>query len=138
MFGINDPTWQVIIDDVVLVPAGTLFLDGQGNFPNSLGGIRFTSMSSGSTYYLGNINFCPDSCNLSVGDVASTINFVAFPNPATNLLTLRAEESIHSISIYNTLGQKVYSEALNSFTAEIDMTNFEKGVYFVMATVGNT
>lgn len=134
---IGGPTWQVIIDDIVVVPEGTLFRDEQGNPAISLGGVRFTSNSSDSTFYLDDFNFCEDSCNLSISDSPSTTDFIAYPNPVTNILSISAKESISSIAIYNILGQQVYSEEINSISEEINMSEYKKGIYFIKATIGN-
>ena len=32
----------------------------------------------------------------------------------------------------------MYSEELNALTTQIDMSNYEKGVYFVNTTIGTT
>lgn len=56
-----------------------------------------------------------------------------FPNPSTGKFMVRNEAGISKVIVYNLLGKPVYSkinpdlEKLN----EIDLTNFQKGVYFM-------
>lgn len=59
-------------------------------------------------------------------------DFIAlYPNPASNQFTIQIEssEKNYSISILNTLGQPVYSSALNNSTTTIDVSTFPNGIY---------
>ena len=67
-------------------------------------------------------------CNLSVTAVtiaADKINI--YPNPATNILTIEANDVIKKVSIYNMLGQLI----LVSNTLNIDVSNLKVGNYLV-------
>ena len=133
--GISLATWEMSIDGVTVVPPGTLFVDTDGNAPIYLGGLNFFSAHVDCEFYI-------DSASYTNGLIGTEdfnrVEFKAYPNPVTNILTLQAKESIQSISIYNTLGQLMYSEELNALTTQIDMSNYEKGVYFVNTTIGTT
>ncbi|MBK8366739.1 MAG: T9SS type A sorting domain-containing protein [Bacteroidetes bacterium] len=58
--------------------------------------------------------------NTTVGlnDVLGKTNGVVYPNPATSHLTIKTDEEIKSISIYNSLGTLVQTEKTNSFSVE--------------------
>jgi PKD repeat protein len=58
--------------------------------------------------------------------------FKCFPNPAHTIFNIQSEELLSSIRIYNLGGQFVYEDATcNNKLQSIDISNFEKGVYFV-------
>lgn len=54
-----------------------------------------------------------------------------FPNPATSQLTISWPNTITAITIYNTLGQTVYSNSYNAQEVTVDIAGVAKGVYFV-------
>lgn len=58
--------------------------------------------------------------NTTVGlnNVLGKINGVVYPNPATSHLTVKTDEEIKSISIYNSLGALVQTEKTNTFSVE--------------------
>lgn len=59
------------------------------------------------------------------------------PNPNNGLLTMvitSNKAATYTVNVRNTIGQQVYAEALSingSITKQIDLTQFEKGVYIV-------
>jgi hypothetical protein len=61
-----------------------------------------------------------------------------YPNPTNSDITIEFESSINSdikIGVYNTLGQEVFSQQINSFSGqfkqEIDLKDFSEGIYIV-------
>ena len=55
--------------------------------------------------------------------------FELYPNPATNIVSFN-NPNIHSVSIFNTLGQKVWNTHLNG-SQEFDISSLNSGIYFV-------
>lgn len=53
-----------------------------------------------------------------------------YPNPAKDLLTIKAE-NINEVDIYNAIGQKVYSQTMNSTETLINLDGFDSGIYLV-------
>ncbi len=55
-----------------------------------------------------------------------------FPNPATNIVTIHQDtySSNQQIIITDVLGNRVYSQALNTATETIDISHLSRGVYF--------
>ena len=138
-YGLSGPTWELYIADVEILPEGTPFLNEAGNQPTSLGGIEFFSESANSRYYLDDVDFCKYGCSLlSNNAVTKTTRFIAYPNPTSDMLTLEAEEEITSVAIYNILGQQMFTSEISAITAQIDISNFDTGVYFVKAVIGNS
>lgn len=64
--------------------------------------------------------------------VDNDLNVVIYPNPANNYLFIRnmdQSDPIHSVIIYNVIGEVVYTE--QDFDNEIKINNIRSGVYFV-------
>ena len=53
-----------------------------------------------------------------------------YPNPAKNVLTVRAEK-LNSVTIYNTVGQKVFEQTLDADEVVINTSDFDSGIYLV-------
>lgn len=75
--------------------------------------------------------------NVTGGDTAgiadSVINgFNMYPNPVNDVLNLKADVNIDTVSIYNMLGQKV----LTSSQTQIDMSALPTGSYIVKVQAG--
>lgn len=64
-------------------------------------------------------------------------DFLYYPNPVTNALTLKAQQNIQDVAVFNMLGQEVFKTVLGSLECEIDMTNFKSGIYFVQVGFEN-
>jgi len=58
-----------------------------------------------------------------------------YPNPAKEILNIASENTIESIEIYNTLGQRVHEQ--HSGNDVVNISNLAKGVYILTATSGN-
>lgn len=56
------------------------------------------------------------------------ISFEIYPNPASNMLTIEGENIDH-ISIYNLLGQEIYSVKTGKST--LNVSQFHKGIYII-------
>jgi hypothetical protein len=57
----------------------------------------------------------------------SEINFSIYPNPTSSKLIISSSGSFDKINIYNELGQKLITSTCN----EINVANFEKGIYIL-------
>jgi hypothetical protein len=74
---------------------------------------------------------------LGVEDLNSK-GFSAYPNPVTDILNLRANEVINSVSISNILGQTIYRANVGSMKSTIDMSSYSSGTYFVNVQIGDS
>jgi len=82
---------------------------------------------------------CEGSYMLTVSDSAGTIipetksvDCSLYPNPIDNLLNVSLGSSlVHRVEISAVTGQLVYSDLMDSSEYIIDLSNFEKGIYFV-------
>lgn len=53
-----------------------------------------------------------------------------YPNPANDVLTVKAE-NLTNVTVYNTIGQKVFEQNLNGNETTINTNDFEQGIYMV-------
>ncbi len=58
-----------------------------------------------------------------------------FPNPTTNRFTIEAE-GLNHVTVFNTMGQKVYETSCHAESVDIDL-NVETGVYMVRVATAN-
>jgi hypothetical protein len=105
----------------------------------------YTVTQSGLYTVVVTVNGCSSaasaSSNVTVTGVEESTNslvFDVFPNPNDgnfNLSFNAIEKSNYKIEIYNTIGQRVYNEDLNSFqglyNSKISITDFGRGVYTI-------
>ena len=72
---------------------------------------------------------------------AETSLLIMFPNPAQQQLTIKIVnaliESSKQITVYNTLGEIVYHQKINSNNFAIATDSWANGVYFMMMETGN-
>jgi hypothetical protein len=138
--GIGASTFEVGINGVTIIPAGTPFTDFAGTYPTSLGGIDFFSIDATNNYYVDDFTYQDSFITIGgagINDLAAK-GFTAYPNPVQNQLNLEAKEAISSVAIYNVLGQEVYSAQVNALNTTVNMSSFTSGAYFVKVNVGGT
>ena len=66
-----------------------------------------------------------------------TSSISSYPNPVTSKLNIQSEELITSVSIFNTLGQKVLNVAAGSLNLSVDMSTLSPGVYVANIATDN-
>lgn len=89
--------------------------------------------SNGGTVYIDNVYF-------STEDTAGLNNFalnnaVLYPNPVSDVLTIKSKGVINTIAIYNIVGQQVMVQDANTDTASINVNQLQQGVYIINTTV---
>ncbi|MCD4683188.1 MAG: T9SS type A sorting domain-containing protein, partial [Bacteroidales bacterium] len=57
--------------------------------------------------------------------------FQIFPNPATDLVNVKTPVEMTTISVLNNAGQIVVDEAVNTMNYQIDVSQFESGIYYI-------
>ena len=75
--------------------------------------------------YFVKVYWSPDSVDENI-----TQNVEIYPNPAKDLLTIKAE-NITNVMIYNSIGQKVYEKTADSSEVSINLDGFDTGIYLV-------
>ena len=78
------------------------------------------------------------SCTTAGIDDVGMSQFTFFPNPVNDTLTIKAQASIDSITVYNMLGQAVVRSTPNTTDSTVDMSALQTGAYFVQVSINNT
>ena len=72
------------------------------------------------------------SCSLSVTGVLAGQEIELFPNPATNKLTIRADNSAwHSYTITNTIGQTMDQKPIAAYETIVNVATLPAGLYYI-------
>ncbi|KGO86937.1 hypothetical protein Q765_08200 [Flavobacterium rivuli WB 3.3-2 = DSM 21788] len=104
-----------------------------------------TLLTDGSTYYAEQyVNDVRSSQRLGVtvslilGTNTNTLqNLAYYPNPVKNTLSIKNTIDINNIAIYNTLGQQVLNNIVNTTEVFLNFAALNSGIYFVKIQAGN-
>jgi len=128
---------------------------GDGRFIHNVSESAYTQFALDLTYK--NASLTPDTLNiilLSSGAVATAdsklvvdnltldypqsvanndkADFYIYPNPSNGIVNVSfASNDKYSATLFNTLGQKLYSKSINGMSAALDFTNYPKGIYML-------
>lgn len=61
----------------------------------------------------------------------SFLDLQVFPNPATDVVFVRADQIIQNLKIYSNTGQLIKYLEVNKTSSSIDLSGFTKGIYFL-------
>ncbi len=65
-------------------------------------------------------------------NVTDSSNIIAFPNPTTGFVNIKNNsKTIDSIIVSNMFGENIQTKTINSNNSELDISNLQKGIYFV-------
>lgn len=101
-----------------------------------------TGLVAGETYFVqvwsnaaeqGTFSLRLTNPSLGVG-VFETSDFVTYPNPVTDILNISYPKSITNVSVFNLLGQEVFSKTATTNISQIDLSNLARGAYMVKVT----
>lgn len=110
------------------------------------GGGNLTGLTPGNTYYLqlwnngseeGTMDITLSDASLSLSSFENENAFTYFPNPVKNELTLKAQNNIQNVSVFNMLGQEVLRATPNTLESNLDMNGLSQGAYFVQVTIND-
>ncbi len=110
------------------------------------------AVTSGTQYYVnlghygsttdgseGVYEFRATSTDASLGiEEASMAQFTYFPNPVNDVLTIKAQNSVEDVKVFNMLGQMVLHQNPNSRDCTVDLSAMQSGAYFVQVSIDNT
>lgn len=105
--------------------------------------LPLTGLTPGQTLYLRIFSYGNDETGtfkLSAYDASLATNsfdngtFSYYPNPVKNILNLSSTENISNVTVFNLLGQKVMTKAVNASQSQVDMTALAAGTYVVKVT----
>ncbi|MEN8776823.1 MAG: T9SS type A sorting domain-containing protein [Polaribacter sp.] len=102
---------------------------------NAITNIQFTAAGGDGfgPVYLDNILFYKEGTASVNEELLASVKL--FPNPASNLLKITAQDDIQSATIYNVIGKKVKTIS-NNFD-NIDVSDLNSGVYLIKYTINN-
>ena len=113
--------------------------------------ISATTLTPGTTYYVRIYNFGTTPPGNPAFDIKvwtsddvlgledETLNsFKYFPNPVTDKLSLRAQDNIQNVGVYNMLGQEIMNLSPDTNSSEVDMSELSQGAYFVRVSINNS
>ena len=99
-----------------------------------------TTLIDGTTYYVSQtINGCEGpktaiTVNLNLGvDQNQLISITYSPNPVVDVLVVKSNELIENITVFNTLGQLLFTLTENANEFSVDLSNLPTGSYFIKA-----
>ncbi|MFC7358430.1 T9SS type A sorting domain-containing protein [Jejudonia soesokkakensis] len=76
-----------------------------------------------------------ENCSLGITEVALQEAVILYPNPASNVVTIKTVLPIDSIDLFDSHGKKISTEFVENKT--IDISNLASGVYFLKIISGN-
>ncbi len=74
---------------------------------------------------------------LSISGVNPKLDFKVYPNPVKDILNISYTQNITNIEVYNLLGQKVATKAVNTNQGQVGMSHLASGTYLVKITADN-
>lgn len=66
-----------------------------------------------------------------------TDKFSAYPNPVKNNLHIRYAETIIDATVFNLLGEQLFTTAINASQGQLDMSHLAPGTYLVKVNSGS-
>lgn len=91
-------------------------------------GANFELSDSITTKFLYDL-LCP--AQSSTGDLLSDARVSLFPNPATDIIQIKSNETLQSVKVYNLEGREVLSQEVNNTHVTISASELNNGVYTV-------
>jgi len=80
--------------------------------------------------------FCPNY--VAISDVnADNLAIELYPNPSSNVITLKSDKAISSVTIVDQLGRTVLVKTTEGSNAQITINKLNAGVYFAKVTFAN-
>ncbi|MDA9289573.1 T9SS type A sorting domain-containing protein [Polaribacter sp.] len=86
------------------------------------------------TFYIDDIELSGETAGIDDQDLVS-LNM--YPNPASDVLNISAQNTINTVEIYNVLGQKVIRMNIEDTSAEINVSNLNAGIYLIKYEINN-
>lgn len=112
--------------------------------------LALTGLTPGDTLYIGVWKWGTDPATIDEAEfkvsaydaslanhAVDNMNFSYYPNPVKNTLNLSYSKEISNVEVFNMIGQKVSSNAVNATNAQIDMSSLSNGAYMVKVTSDN-
>jgi hypothetical protein len=115
--------------------SGSSMYNGEHSLFDELG-LNSSSAGTPTWYYITptpmvRMNFDPSSVITSV-DYKLSDKLHIYPNPSNGLINIELDKlNFYNISISNVLAKEVYNSTISAVNTILDLSNFDKGLYFV-------
>lgn len=70
---------------------------------------------------------CEDNLGVNASDY---IDFIFYPNPTKNSVTLKSNTTITEVEVFNIQGRKLFSQKVEVLESKVDLSQFSSGTYF--------
>ena len=135
--GGNDVEHETIItptlgqwNHVVVPVSGMTGLTTKSNIAQLI----FASSPAGaSTVFIDNVLFSKKAL-VGIGST-KTEKVGIYPNPTNGTLNITTDKNIQSVVVYNSLGQVVFTNAVNANEVKVDISNLPSGIYTVKTSI---
>lgn len=103
--------------------------------------LRFRAHNNGSdvltySWFIDNVKVVATDTLTPQGIGEMNLMTSIYPNPVDDLMTIRSDEDIQLVSVYNILGIKVKEVAVNQKETVIDLTQLSAGAYMIEIIAG--
>jgi hypothetical protein len=84
---------------------------------------------------------CSQEVNYYISTLSNTSfnnqQLLVFPNPTNSIVNINNKSNIKSVALYDTLGRLLVTQELNQSNFRLDISNQNKGVYFLKIVTEN-
>lgn len=71
------------------------------------------------------------SCTASLGiNDTSFLDFSYYPNPTNGIVTIKSNQQIQDVKVYNIEGRLLFEKSINDLNTQVDVSSFAIGTYF--------
>jgi len=111
----------------------------QRNDPKETGGQTYPQYfgPQGDVLYVNNYVRAVRDVSVTSIEEGAEIKFYIYPNPAQNVITISALETIATVTIHNTVGVKIIDNKVDGLKSTVNTTTLANGVYFVNISFSN-
>ncbi len=117
--------WTTALGHAIISSSGSLAGVSAG-----IDTVKYAVTSSCGTTYATKTIVVAD-CSAGINDVDGNAGITAYPNPASDVITIKAFVNITKVQVTNLLGQEVYNSNGTGKEAYIDLKNQPAGTYIV-------
>jgi hypothetical protein len=132
------------ISSIVVTGTNVVWYASSANAASGTNPLPSTTPLTNTTYYATQtVGGCTSATSLAV-TITTLANqdfdmsqFSYSPNPVNDVLNLSYSQDMNSVKVYNMVGQELMTKQVNANTAQIDLSNFANGAYFIQVTTGS-
>ncbi|MET0760147.1 MAG: T9SS type A sorting domain-containing protein, partial [Flavobacterium sp.] len=129
-----------MVSDIVVTGSNIIWYASAADASTATNPISTTTvLVNNTTYYATQtVSGCVSTTSLSVTvtvtlkvDSFDSNSFSFYPNPVNDILNLSYSQEMTDVRVFNVIGQQVFAKNINATTAQIDMSGFANGAYFI-------